>query len=266
MKPYCMTRPPTVPPKSGARTTGCRSIRLSKARDQARWAAERRVRSGQRGDHHGEQHRRHRPDAQHRAQPAITGGEREVREVHAAPLPAPGRRRVKGDAVEHEEHQRRQQQLRQQRVPHGTVSEAAPSPHGPVLRDRRACRVNVGAAVAAVEVVPDRVVPRVLAPPVPVGREGEQRAEPAHRVVRAPRAEQRAVPAVVLEGEDPHHQARRRQGERQDRPASQGKADMHRREQGQQRREGGGDLQQGGARYRLLKAERDRSQLLRRAR
>ena len=70
----------------------------------------------------------------------------------------------------------------------GSVESPTPGAEGIVLGDREAGRVYVASVgVAPVEVVPGAVVVRVMAPPLSVRRQCQQRAEPPEIVVGAAR-------------------------------------------------------------------------------
>ena len=182
-----------------------------------------------RGHHDGEHHNRDGAEAEQQAEAAVRGQEREGGQVDAAALLLPKGRRVVGQPVKDEEDEGRQQQQRHGRVAQPAVPPPPPKVEREVLRDGQARRVDVVApTVAPVEVVPGPVVLRVLPPPVRVGRERQQRAEPTHRVVGGARRQERGMAAIMLDDEGAHGQRRRRQGERRHQPPpAAGQAGVH---------------------------------------
>src|ERR1700722_13664851 len=89
----------------------------------------------------------------------------------------------------------------------GAVESPTPGAEGVVLGDREAGRVYVASVgVAPVEVVPGAVVFRVVAPPLGVRRQCQQRAEPPEKVVGTARAEEGSMAAIVLNDKGPHRQ------------------------------------------------------------
>ncbi|MGF6227749.1 hypothetical protein QFZ27_001704 [Inquilinus ginsengisoli] len=99
---------------------------------------------------------------------------------------------------------------------------------GLVLRDGQAGRVDVGPAVAPVEIVPDSVVPGMLAAPVREGREGDQAAQAAEHQVGAARGEERRVPAIMLDEEEAHGEAGRDHRQPEGQPVRHPQAGIHR--------------------------------------
>src|SRR6516162_613620 len=92
----------------------------------------------------------------------------------------------------------------------GAVESPTPGAEGIVLGDREAGRVYVAPVVVApVEVVPGAVVFRMVAPPLGVRRQRQERAEPPEKVVGASRAEEGSMAAIVLNDKGPHRQRSR---------------------------------------------------------
>src|SRR6516225_2749388 len=101
----------------------------------------------------------------------------------------------------------------------GAVETPTPGAEGIVFGDREAGRVWIAPAVVApVEVVPSAVVFRVVAPPLAVRRQRQQRAESPEKVVGVAGAEEGSMAAVVLNYEGPHRQRRRGDAQREQRP------------------------------------------------
>ena len=100
---------------------------------------------------------------------------------------------------------------------------------------RQARRIDVAAAIAAIEIVPFGMMERVLATPAQEGREGTQAAQPANEGVGPAGCEKRAVAAVVLDNEDPHHERARGYGECQGEPDRNAEGEMHRHTSCQER-------------------------------
>ena len=84
------------------------------------------------------------------------------------------------------------------------VAEALPEARRAVFLHRHGPHV---AQSAAVEVARGRVVPRVLVPPVLVGREGQHTGQEADDVVGLARGEERAVAAVMEDDEGPDQES-----------------------------------------------------------
>lgn len=91
---------------------------------------------------------------------------------------------------------------------HHAVHDATPLREAAVFVYDQAGRVDIAAAHPVVEIIPVSVVPRMLAAPHAVGGQREQAAEHADHVVRASGPKEGAVPAVVLDDEDPHDEGR----------------------------------------------------------
>ena len=91
----------------------------------------------------------------------------------------------------------------------------------------------------------------VRAPPIAVGRERQHPQHPAEPVVGAPPAKERAVPAVVLDHEQAHEEARRRHGEQQAEPIGIAEAEQHQEPQGHERHHGDDELGQAAGEVRL---------------
>ena len=127
------------------------------------------------------------------------------------------------------------------RVAGQAVERPPPRRQPPVLAHGQ--RADV-AHPAPVEVAGGGVVDGVGAPPVAVGREGHDPDRPAEPVVGAAPAEERAVPAVVLDHEQADEEARRRHRQQQGQPVAVAEAEPSREPQGRERRRGGGELGQ----------------------
>jgi hypothetical protein len=138
---------------------------------------------------------------------------------------------------------------------------AAPPPTerrvSPILRDGRARGVDVRARTAPVEIVPHRMVNRMLMPPVRVGCHGDQAAKPPQPLICSSAAEERAVAAIMLNDEDPHDQSGSRNGQRQTAPRTDVQHPVHRRDQAEKEKESGRHLAQTAAKQRRLMRQED---------
>ena len=83
----------------------------------------------------------------------------------------------------------------------------------------------------------------VLAAPVGEGRERDEAARPSDDHVGAPRGEERAVPAIVLDDEDAHQQRAGRHGERKREQIGVREDEVHRHTAGEEGTERGEELQ-----------------------
>ena len=128
------------------------------------------------------------------------------------------------------------------------IESAAPRRQALVLAHGQ--RVDVAGA-PPVQMAGGGVVHGMGAPPVAVGREGQHPQHPAEPVVGAPPAEERAVPAVVLDHEQTHEEARRGHREHQAEPVGIAEAEQHREPQGHERHHGDEQLGQAAAEARL---------------
>ncbi len=160
----------------------------------------------------------HGPNAEGQDHRNQDGRDQRVRQVNRPPLAHPGARRLERQAVEHQEHDGRDDQVGDQRVPHGAGQPAPRWRHGFVFLDRQACRVDVARHVSPVQVVPTRVVLRVMTAPIGEWRQRRQAAQHADHNVGPARLEECPVPAIVLYDEQPHHQPGGRQHEREAEP------------------------------------------------
>ncbi len=211
-----------------------------------------------RGDQHDRQLNRHQPViAEQAPQPGDQHDHRQIGRVHRPTLAPPSLGDVEGQPVEDDEDQRRQQNVRYQRVPAQAVQAAAPAAEHPVLGQGQAGRIDVEPARAApVEVVPDAVVSGMLAPPKGVGRQGQEAAHRPEHMIGAARAKERAMAAIVLNDKDPHQKPGRRHRQRQGHPDRQAdaEAEIHRGADPDEAAEGRGDLLQAGPQDRRLKS------------
>src|SRR5215211_4455172 len=107
------------------------------------------------------------------------------------------------------------------------MSALAPGRKGVVLGNGQAGRVDVAAvAGTAVKVVPGGMMLGMLPAPVRIGRQREDRAEPAQRVVGPTRCEEGAMTTIVLDDEGPYGQSCGRQHQQWHQPPPAiGKAD-----------------------------------------
>ena len=164
-----------------------------------------------RGDHHHwKVDHKNRREADDKTEGADQRHQRGIEPVNSPSLFRPFGRRVERHAIEDDEHQRRQHDMREKRVSRQPVEKALPACHRIVFRNRQARGVDVASGFPLVEIVPDRMMTGVLAAPIRVWRQRQDAAQPADQIVRPARFEERAVPAIVLDDEDAHEQRARR--------------------------------------------------------
>ena len=103
------------------------------------------------------------------------------------------------------------------------VEQPTADAEGIVFGNREAGRVYIPSVGAApVEVVPRAVVFRVVAPPLGLRCQCQQRAEPPEIVVGAAGAAKGSMAAIVLNDKGPHRQRTRRNAKRKHWPAAEG--------------------------------------------
>src|ERR1051326_35755 len=95
-------------------------------------------------------------------------------------------------------------------------------------------------------------MPGVLPPPERIGSQGHQAADAAEDIIRAARAKERTVPAIMLDDENPHEKARSDQQERRSCPDRHAEQDVRRRAGNEKAAERGCDLAQAAGQYRRL--------------
>ena len=166
-----------------------------------------------------------------------------VGEMDRPALAHPAARRVERHAIEQQEDQRRQQQVGDQRMARQAVEQALPGRQREILAHREAGRIDVGAAAAAVEVVPVGVMQAVLAAQLANGVSVIRLHSPADQRIGAPRGEERAVAAIVLNDEDAHQQRAGRQREREREPRRQRVDQIHRHAAGEEGTERGAQVE-----------------------
>jgi hypothetical protein len=97
-----------------------------------------------------------------------------------------------------------------ERMPIHAVAQARACGTSQILADGQGIDI---ADAASVQVAGPGMVQCVRAPPIIVGRERKDAENPSHPVVEWPPGEKRAVPAIMLDQEQPHEKAGRRHGE-----------------------------------------------------
>ena len=162
-------------------------------------------------------------------------------------LPARAHQPHRQAVLEHEQVERPEAE-HHDRMTRQTIESAAPRRQALVLAHGQGVDV---ARAAPAQMAGGGVVHGMRAPPVAVGREGQHAQNPAEPVVGAPPAEERAVPAIVLDHEQAHEEARRRHGEEQAEPVGIAEASQHQEPQGYERHHGDEQLGQAAPEARL---------------
>ena len=122
-----------------------------------------------------------------------------------------------------------------------TVAEPVAPIAGEIFADRQ--RIDVADA-APVEIARGRMMDRVAAPPVVVGRHGDDADRPADPVVGGLARKERAVPAVVLDHEEADEEPRRERRHREREPdLAIARGDEHRRPQRDEGQHGDRELE-----------------------
>ena len=178
-------------------------------------------------------------------------GERQDGEVgrhHAEPWLLAGTHQPQRQAMLENEQIERSQAEHDDRVALQAIERAAPGRPALIFAHRQ--RADVARA-PPVEIAGGGVVHGMGAPPVAVGCQGQHADHPAEPVVGAPPAEKRAVPAIVLDHEQAHEEARGGNREQQAEPVRVAQAKQHREPQGHERHHADDELGQAAAGARL---------------
>ena len=163
-------------------------------------------------------------DADCEPRPGQNPGEGRVGPPHGLPLALPGAGHVPREPVLDEEVERGAGTEEHHRVAVESVSDSLHPGHRLVLPHRDRDDVAEGARVQVPRV---RVVDRVRPAPVVVRREREHADHRTRDAGQPAGLEVRPVPAVVLEHEEPHEQARGGDGQDEGEPVSHGQAPVH---------------------------------------
>src|SRR6185503_14600733 len=102
-------------------------------------------------------------------------------------------------------------------MPSGPVQPTPAPRQRAIFADSEAGRVDVHSTVPPVQVVPDRMMMRMLTSPVLIGRQGDKAAKKSDERVCPPRTEERSVATIVLNDEESHDQpaCRKRKSQRE---------------------------------------------------
>lgn len=172
-------------------------------------------------------------------------GEAEVRAHGADPGPGALTGEAARKAVLNQEEVGRSDAEHHEGMPVDAVLEAAPP--APILVFAHRQGVDVADA-PGVEVADARMVDRVAAAPVVVGRLGEDAEQPPGPVIRPSPWKERAVPAVVLDHEQPHQErGRQRQEHGVEKHPAVGEGRSHQRPPGGERDECDQEFEHGPA-------------------
>ena len=174
--------------------------------------------------------------------------DREIGREDAAPGVPPGRRRRRGQPLLEDEDADRADTEHGERAARQPVGQPPPGRQPPELGHGQ--RVDVADATP-VEVAGGGMMDGVLLPPVAVGGQGQHADHPTEPVVGAPAAEERAVPAIVLDHEQAHQEARGGDGQQQAEPVGVAEAQPHQAPQGRERQRGHRQLDQAAGEARL---------------
>ena len=168
-----------------------------------------------RQQHDRPMHQQERPDAD---QPYQRGGDDRDGEVgahRADPRPPAAAHQAERQPLPQDEKIGRPDAEHHRRMAVEPVHQAAPARQRQIFAHRQ--RIDIADA-AAIEIARGRVMDGVRSPPEVVWRHGEHAERAADPVVGEAMAEERAVPAIVLDHEQPHQKSRGRNGEQQGEP------------------------------------------------
>ncbi|HUN50987.1 MAG TPA: hypothetical protein VMU42_07715 [Candidatus Sulfotelmatobacter sp.] len=108
-----------------------------------------------------------------------------TRSAWRKPSSRPSARSIERDTIEQQEDDRRQQDIGDQRMTRDAVQQPLPGRKRLIFLHGKARRIDVAAGQSSVEIVPVGVMGGVMPPPIRVGRQSEQAAQHADRVVGA---------------------------------------------------------------------------------
>ena len=214
-------------------------------------------RGGQKRDR--QLHQEEALDADQRAHADHDPGDGEVGRHRADPDLLAAVHQLDRQAMLEQEQVDRAERQQDQRVAQQSVAEPPPARQAEVLGHRK--RGDVARA-AAVEIARGGVMDGVAAPPVVVGRERQHADRPADPVVGQRLAEERPVPAVVLDHEQPDQEAGGRHGQDQAEPVAVAQAQQHDRPEREERHRGDHQLVDAAHRIGVTVAGEDLQPLL----
>ncbi len=197
-------------------------------------------RSGENGD--GQLHREKRPKSDGGDEPSDDARGDGVRRHRAHPCRFLGALRSSRHPVLNDEQKHRPDPEHDEGVPVGPVFEALPAAQSLVFAHRE--RRDVADA-AMVEIARACMMLVMGAAPNIVRGEGEDTERPPGPIVRRPAREKRAMPAIVLNHEQPHEKTGRRQRQEQGQPEAHAPRQPRGRPQRRERNGGDRDLRYG---------------------
>ena len=172
-------------------------------------------RCGHQHDRQMHQQERADPDQPHQQRHDRRNGE--VGRHDADPRPPAGAHQPDRQPVPQHEQIGRTDPEHHDRMPVQPIGQPAPDRQRPIFAHRQ--RIDVAHA-AAIEIARGRVMNGMGLPPEIVRRQRQHAEHPADPVVGEPLAEEGAMPAIMLDHEQPQQEARRHHGDRPAKPTS----------------------------------------------